>query len=117
MLDEAQNKPPKVPPLPEPFEHHRRDVGAEVYGSMGITRDDTEGRRLAALRNWEFFRAPIGGIVSMHRDLHHVDSLGVGMFLQTFLLALTARGLGTCIQVLTAGYPEILHEQLAIPAE
>jgi nitroreductase len=117
MLDEAQTKPPKVPPLPAAFEHYRRDVGAQVYGSMGITRDDTEARRLAVLRNWEFFRAPIGGIVSMHRDLHHVDSLGVGMFLQTFLLALTARGLGTCVQVAIAGYPEILHEQLAIPAE
>jgi hypothetical protein len=58
------------------------------------------------LRNWEFFRAPLAGIVCMHRDLHYVDSLGVGMFLQTFLLALTARGLGTCVQVSIAGYPD-----------
>ena len=84
---------------------------------MGITRDDTEARREAVLRNWEFFRAPLGGIVCMHRDLHYVDSLGVGMFLQTFLLALTARGLGTCVQVSIAGYPEIIHEQLDIPDE
>ena len=53
----------------------------------------------------------------MHRDLHNVDSLGVGMFLQTFLLALTARGLGTCVQVSIAGYPEIVREQLNIPDE
>ena len=117
MLDEARSKPPKVPPLPEAFEHHRRDVGAQVYGSMGITRGDTEGRRAAVLRNWEFFRAPVGGIISMHRDLHYVDSLGVGMFVQNFLLALTARGLGTCVQVAIAGYPEILHEHLGIPPE
>jgi nitroreductase len=30
---------------------------------------------------------------------------------------LTARGLGTCVQVSIAGYPEIVHQQLAIPLE
>jgi nitroreductase len=34
------------------------------------------------------------------------------MFLQTFLLALTARGLGTCVQVSIAGYPDVVREQL-----
>jgi nitroreductase len=69
------------------------------------------------LRNWEFFRAPVGGIVCMHRDLGLADSLSVGMFLQTFLLALTARGLGTCCEVSIAGYPETVRAQLGIPAE
>jgi nitroreductase len=117
LLDEASSKPPVVPELPGLFAHLRRELGAKVYGSMGITRDDTEGRRIAVLRNWEFFRAPLAGIVCMHRDLHYVDSLGVGMFLQTFLLALTARGLGTCVQVSIAGYPEIVREQLDISEE
>ena len=39
------------------------------------------------------------------------------MFLQTLLLALTARGLGTCVEVSVAGYPEIVRAQLAIPAQ
>jgi hypothetical protein len=46
----------------------------------------------AVLRNWEFFRAPVAGIVCMHRDLGPADALSVGMFLQTLLLALTERG-------------------------
>jgi nitroreductase len=53
----------------------------------------------------------------MHRDLGPADALSVGMFLQTLLLALTARGLGTCCEVSIAGYPEIVRAQLAIPAE
>ncbi len=117
LLDEASSKPPVVPELPELFAHLRRELGAKVYGSMGITRDDAEGRRIAVLHNWEFFRGPLAGIVCMHRDLHYVDSLGVGMFLQTFLLALTAHGLGTCVQVSIAGYPEIVREQLSISDE
>ena len=40
--------------------------------------------------------------------------MGVGMFVQTLLLALTARGLGTCVQVSIAGYPDIVREQLDI---
>ena len=39
------------------------------------------------------------------------------MFLQTLLLALTARGVGTCVQVSIAGYPDIVREQLDIPEE
>ena len=84
---------------------------------MGIARHDAEARRIAVLRNWEFFRAPLAGVVCMHRDFDHVDSLGVGMFLQTLVLALTARGLGTCVQVSIAGYPETVREQLGIPEE
>ena len=108
---------PNVPPLPEHFAHYRRDLGALVYGAMGVGRNDPEARRLAVLRNWEFFRAPLAGIVCMHRDLDYVDAIAVGMFLQTFVLALTARGLGSCVQVSVAGYPEILREQLHIGDE
>ncbi|WP_433208795.1 hypothetical protein ACQP1G_25425 [Nocardia sp. CA-107356] len=39
------------------------------------------------------------------------------MFVQTLLLALTAHGLETCVQVSIAGYPEIVHAQLAVPTE
>jgi nitroreductase len=39
------------------------------------------------------------------------------MFLQTLLLAFTERGLGTCIEVSVAGYPEIVRAQLSVPAE
>jgi nitroreductase len=117
LLQEAQSKPPKVPELPTKFAHMRRDLGALVYGSMGIARDDHTARRVAVLRNWEFFRAPLAGVVFMHRELGAVDALGVGMFLQTLLLTLTARGLATCVQVSIAGYPEIVREQLHIPTE
>jgi nitroreductase len=114
LLEQADTTSPQVPPLPESFGHLRRELGALLYGTMGVARHDTEARRIAVLRNWEFFRAPMTGIVCMHRDLEYVDALGVGMFLQTFLLALTARGLDSCVQVSVAGYPDVLREQLDI---
>jgi len=117
LLEEARRRPPNIPPLPESFQHYRRELGAQVYGAMGIAREDTAGHLAAVLRNWEFFRAPLAGIVCMHRDLGQADALSVGMYLQTLLLALTERGLGTCVEVSIAGYPEIVRAQLAIPAE
>jgi nitroreductase len=117
LLEAASVELPVTTGLPEAFLPLRQELGALVYGSMGIARHDVEARRLAQLRNWEFFRAPVGAVVCMHRDLGLVDSLGVGMFLQTLLLALTERGLGTCVQVSIAAYPEILRAELEIPDE
>jgi nitroreductase len=117
LLEQAAVELPVTTGLPEDFLPLRQELGALVYGSMGIARHDADARRLAQLRNWEFFRAPVGAVVCMHRDLGLVDSLGVGMFLQTLLLALTERGLGTCVQVSIAAYPEILRAHLDIPEE
>jgi nitroreductase len=39
------------------------------------------------------------------------------MFLQTLLLALTQRGLDSCVEVSISGYPKIVRAQLAIPTE
>jgi len=88
-----------------------------VYGSMGIARDDAPGRWTAQLRNFEFFSAPVAAMVCMHRDLGMADALGVGMFLQTLLLALTERGIDSCVQVSTALFPDIARQQLGIPGE
>jgi nitroreductase len=117
LLEEAAVELPVTTGLPETFLPLRRELGALVYGSMGIARHDADARRLAQLRNWEFFRAPVGAVVCMHRDLGLVDALGVGMFLQTFVLALTERGLSSCVQVSIAAYPDILRAHLGIPDE
>ena len=117
LLEQAAVELPVTKGIPESYLPLRRELGALVYGSMGISRHDKEGRRLAQLRNWEFFRAPVGAVVCMHRDLGPVDAVGVGMFLQTLVLALTERGLGTCVQVSIAAYPEILRAHLEIPED
>ena len=84
---------------------------------MGISREDTARHAAAVLRNCEFFRAPVASIVCIHRDPGPADALSGGMFLQTLLLALTERGLGSCIDVSISGYPKIVRAQLAIPTE
>lgn len=117
LLTAVDAAPPaiQVAGLPPEFAHRRRESGALVYGAMGIARDDVEGRWAAQRRNWEFFRAPVAGVVCMHREFGDVDAMGVGMFLQTLVLALNERGIGSCVQVSIALYPDVLREQLDIP--
>jgi nitroreductase len=114
---EARTNPPAALGLPDSFAPLRRQLGGLVYGSMGIARDDAAGRWEAQLRNFEFFGAPVAGMLCMHRDLGPADAVGAGMYLQTLLLALTERGLDTCVQVSTALYPAIAREHLDIPDE
>ena len=119
LLAAVDAAPPEVGSagLPPRFAYLRRESGALVYGAMGIERGDAAGRWAAQRRNWEFSRAPVAGVVCMHRDFGSVDAMGVGMFLQTLMLALTERGVGSCVQVSISLYPEVLRAQLGIPEE
>lgn len=115
LLDVAGREIPNIPPLPATFRHYRRELGVQVYGvGMGLAHDDKEGRAAAVLRNFDFFGAPLAAIISLHRDLGPVDALSVGMYLQTLLLGLTDRGLGTCVEVSVAGYPDVLRKEVGI---
>jgi len=117
LAKQVRATPPPNLGLPESHSHLRRELGALLYGAMGVSRDDSAGRWNAQLRNWDFFHAPVAGIVCMHHDLGLPDAIGVGMFLQTLLLALTERGLDSCVQVSTALYPDVVRQHLDIPTD
>ena len=78
LLEEAQRRPPDVPPLPEAFRHYRSELGAQVYGAMGIAREDKAGHDAAVLAQLGILPRPLAGIVCMHRDLGLADALGWG---------------------------------------
>ncbi|OCK73830.1 nitroreductase [Lepidopterella palustris CBS 459.81] len=118
LLDVAKQETPRIPPLPESFRHYRSQLGLQVYGvGMGIAHDDKQSKDAAVLRNFEFFGAPLVGVICMHRDLGPPDALSVGMYVQTLLLALTERGLDTCVEVSVTGYPDVLRRELNIEPE
>ncbi|TAM09170.1 MAG: nitroreductase [Nevskiaceae bacterium] len=117
LLEAARTRRPEIPPCPAALQDDHFALGAQVYGSFGVAREDHEARRKAQLFGWQFYGAPLGGIVCMRRELRHIDSIGVGAFLQTFLLALTERGLGTCVEMLIAGFPDVIRRTLKIADE
>lgn len=120
LLAEARStKIPNIPPLPEAFKHFRSELGHEVYGPQGynIPREDKAGHAEAVMKNYEFFGAPTIAVVAQDKKLTPVDAMCVGMYLQTLMLALTERGLGTCVEVSVAGYPEVLKREFGIPED
>ncbi len=117
LMAAARECGPRIGPVPDEFQHHRFEIGCKLYGKEGfnIDRNDREARTEKTLRNYEFFGAPVCGVVTMSKDLSHMDAMSVGMFVQTFVLALTERGLGTCWQESVTGYPEVLRREFKIP--
>ena len=84
LVEAAHGGPPNIPPLPKSFEHYRVELGAEVYGAMAIPPDDKVDWMAARMRNFEFFHAPLAGIICMHRDLGPPDAVSVGSFFRIY---------------------------------
>lgn len=115
LLEAASHGNPQNSPLPEAFNHYRSELGRQLFGEeMRIPRDDVAARNAAVLRNFDFFGAPLVGIIYMDKMLSHADSLGVGMWLQTLVLELTEQGLDTCVEGSIAGFPQVIERQLGM---
>jgi nitroreductase len=105
-------------PVDEFKDDYRRlqvDCAVAMYREMGIERGDGAGRFRALMRNFELFDAPHVGIVCMERQFGLGVALDVGMYVQSLMLALWARGVATCAQASLRMYPEIVRQELGIP--
>ena len=60
-----------APEWEEPFLARRRACGFGLYGAMGVTREDREGRRQAFLSNYKFFGAGTGMLFWIRSTLEH----------------------------------------------
>lgn len=87
----------------------------ELYGNMGVGRDDRQGRFNASLRNFEFFDAPHVAYVCMSKRFGLGVALDVGMYVQTLMLSMWSRGIGSCPQAALRSYPELVAKHLSIP--
>jgi nitroreductase len=77
------------------YSQRLRAQGAAYYQAIGVSREATEDRRTAARYNLEFFGAPHVALLFMPAIGDNVRVAGdIGMYAQTFLLSLTAHGLG-----------------------
>jgi nitroreductase len=103
--------------LPAPYLQRRQEFGRLFYGSLGIAQTDTEARGRQTARNYAFFGAPVGLIITIDRRLEVGSWLDLGMFVQNVLLAAAGHGLQSCPQETFSRYHRILRPLLAIPAE
>lgn len=101
----------------QPFVGRRRKVGWDLYGLLGIAKDDKQRMHQQHGRNYRFFGAPVGLFFTLNRVMGTGSFLDYGMFLQSIMVAARARGLDTCPQVAFTQFHQVIGEHLAIPED
>ena len=91
------------------------DAAVQLYGAMGVERTDLVRRRAAFLRNLEFFGAPHVAFIFMPHPFDTREAADIGMYAQTLMLALTARGIASCAQGALGLYPGVVRDALGLP--
>lgn len=98
----------------EPYRERRRRNGFALYEKLGIGRDDHQLREQQMLRNYQFFDAPVGLLVTIDRRLNTGSYLDVGMFIQNLLIAARGQQLHTCAQAAFANFHDVVRRHLPL---
>ena len=99
----------------EPYLSRRRKIGQDMYSLLGIAKGDRDRMKYQFGRNYVFFDAPVGMILTIHRQLEVGSWFDLGTFLQSVLLAARGFGLHSCPQQSFSKYHAIVSDELGIP--
>ena len=105
------------PNLREPYRTSRFRIGEQMYESIGVGRDDKEGRLEQFAKNLDFFGAPAAIFCFIDRRMGPPQWSDLGMFLQTFMLLAQEAGLDTCPQEAWAVHEPAIMEFAGVPDE
>ena len=98
-----------------PYVDRRRKIGWDMYGLLGIGKGDYEKTHRQHGRNFAFFDAPVGLMITMDRIMERGSLIDCGMFLQGLMIAARARGLDTCPQAAFLDFHRIIADAVGIP--
>jgi nitroreductase len=101
----------------DPYISRRRKVGIDLYGLLGLGKDDKEKMQAQHARNYQFFDAPVGIFFTIDRVMQQGSWLDYGMFIQNVMLAAKARGLDTCPQAAFTQFHKIIAKHLDLKPE
>ncbi len=98
------------------YKQRQVDIAIQLFGLMGIAREDKEKRAEWTQRGYRFFDAPAAIILFTDNSLQEVPSqFDIGAITQTICLAALAYGLGTCIEHTGVMFPDIVRRFTQIP--
>ena len=100
---------------PSPLKRRAQIIGRDLYAVLKVPRGDRRARDAQWQRNYEFFGAPVEVFVFYHDGLGVPAASDAGLFMQNFMLAAHARGLGTCAQGAVAIWPDLVRADFNIP--
>jgi nitroreductase len=95
------------------------DVAKQLFGAMGIARDDAERRQDWVMRGFRQFDAPVCIIVTYDRDLDGSDDtpFDCGAVTNALVTAAWSRGLGTVINSQGIMQSPVVREHAGIPED
>lgn len=97
------------------YAERKNEQGKAYLDAMEVMREDKVGRHRAAAHNYSFFGAPHAVFLFMPSFGDNVRVAGdIGMYGQTFLLSLAARGLGGIPQTSLGFFAGTIREVLGI---
>ena len=120
MYAAATSGEPEAPDFPWPREYksvyleRRRESGFQLYNTLGIPRGDRAAYARQALENYNFFGAPHVAIVTTAEELGVYGAVDCGLYVDTFMLAAQALGLGTIAQAALARRSDVVRKYLNI---
>jgi nitroreductase len=114
LLELARAKAPTHPDLPIPkgwpaaLQERSREHGARRLATLGVAREDEEGREKLRLMNFDFYGAPCAAFLFMDGSLGEWSIFDMGLFAQSLILAAHSFGVESCLQASVTNYaPEI----------
>lgn len=114
LLQLARTKAPTRPDIPTPkgwppeLAARSGEHGARRLATLGIARDDEQGRERMRLMNFEFYGAPCAAFLFMDRSLGEYSIFDMGLFAGNLILAAHDLGVESCLQASVPNYaPEI----------
>jgi nitroreductase len=100
--------------LKEPYRSRRLKSGEDMYGHIGVRREDAVARRRQFACNFDFFGAPAAMFFFVDRSMGSPQWSDMGMFMQSLMLLVRERGLESCAQESWAIWHKEVGEFLSI---
>lgn len=95
-----------------PYIDRRRACGLQMYGTLGIKREDKQRQQDQWAANYRAFDAPVMLLFYIDKVMETGSYMDYGMFLQSIMLAAESEGLATCPQASLAEYPDVVKSLL-----
>src|SRR5690606_29902434 len=91
-----------------PYLERRRENGWGLYGLLGIAKGEKDRMHAQHQRNFHFFDAPVGLMLTADEGIMPGALLDYGGFMQNIMVAAQARGLASCPQAAWNTFQDIV---------
>jgi len=95
----------------------RREVGWQLYRSVGVAQGDRIGAARQALENFRLFGAPHVAIISTNQDLGVYGAVDCGAYVGNFVLLAQSLGIASIPQAALAQFSPFVREYFRLGAD